>query len=163
VRLSTLDVHHGDRVEIIVRITRPGTSLRADEAPGTVDIEERALIRVTEAGITFHSSPQFALIKRISDVRVASASEVPSNYKPAGGFVFGARLRTLRPMLDWVFPSVGLAVYAVDFDPATSLELGVGPRIGWNLSVGDHRQFWWVSLDFLRASDTFAALFGGKP
>jgi hypothetical protein len=77
-------------------------------------------------------------------------------------------------MLDWVFPSVGLAVYAVDFDPATSLELGVGPSIGlldehihagigWNLSVGDHRQFWWVSLDFLRASDTFAALFGGKP
>jgi hypothetical protein len=174
VRLSTLDVHHGDRVEVIVRVTRLGTSFRADEARGTVDIEERAIIRITDWGVTFFTSPQLGLIKRASDVRVANASEVPSNYKPAAGFVFGARLRTLRPIMDWVFPSVGLAAFAVDFDPTTSLEIGVGPSIGlldehihagagWNLSVSDHRMFWWISLDFLRASETFAGLFGAKP
>lgn len=172
VRMSTIDLRHGDRVEIIVRVTRPGTTLRADDARVTVDVEERIVIRAVEDGVTFTTGPQFALIKRFSDVRVGTATEVPSNFKPAAGVVFTARYRTLCGGLDWVIPSVGLSAHVADFDPSTSLELGIGPSVGlldehihagvgWNLAVGDHRQYWWISLDFLRTSETFAGLFGG--
>ena len=71
-------------------------------------------------------------------------------------------------------PSVGIAAFAVDFDPRTTLEVGVGPSVGyfndlvhigmgWNLSVDDHRRYYFISLDFLRASETFGTLFGGGP
>jgi hypothetical protein len=174
IRLSTLDLVHNDTIEILVRVTRQGTTLRAADTRGTIDIEERVLIRVVESGVSFSTSPQFALIKRSSDVRVASPREVPSNFKPAVGVVFAARYRTLSRGLDWVIPSVGLSAHVADFDPTTSLELGIGPSIGllddhvhagvgWNLSVDNHRQYWWISLDFLRTSQTFSSLFGGKP
>lgn len=172
VRLATLDIHQNDVVELIVRVSRQGTSLHSDDTRGTVDVEERVLLRVVEKRLTFSTSPQFALIKRMSDVRMASATEVPSNFKPAAGVVFAARVHALNRVYDWLIPSLGISAHVADFDPTTSLELGLGPSLGlldehihlgmgWNLAVSDNREYWWISLDFLRTSETFAALFGG--
>lgn len=172
VKMSTLDLRHGDRLEIIVRVSRQGTTLRAGDSRSTIDLEERIVIRAVDQGVSFATSPQFVLIKRASDLRTPTTTESPSNFKPAAGVLFNMRLRTLNATLDWVIPSIGLAAHVADFDPANSLEIGIGPGIGllddhvhagmgWDLSVNDNRRYWWVSLDFLRASETFSGLFGG--
>jgi hypothetical protein len=172
VRLAPLNLDHDARVEIAIRVTRQGTTLGPDETATPVDIEERVVIRAVKQGVTFSVAPQFAMVKRWSDVRSASSTEVPSNFKPAAGATFSVRYRRLNKMSDWYIPSLGIAAHLVDFDPNQPIEVGAGPclgvlddhihgGIGWNLAVSDNRTYVWLSLDFLRASDTFAALFGG--
>lgn len=173
VRLSSLALSHGDRVEVIVRLTRQGTAVRPGESADAADLEERVVVRAVDYGVSFSTSPQFVLIKRASDVRTATAAEKPSNFEPAPGAMFSARLHILDRVGDWLIPSVGLAAHIPDFDPRNSLEIGLGPGIGllddhlhaglaWDLSVPDHRQYWWISLDFLRTEKTFSHLFGGQ-
>lgn len=173
IRLAPLQLKHGDRIEITVRLTRPGTSIdpSVTETP-SIEAEERFVVRVVQGGVEFRASPQFGLVKRFSDIRAATATESPSNFKPAAGINFSVRFHHLKRWTDWVLPSLGIAAHTVDFDPNKTFELGVGGSLGLlddhvhvgtgvNVSVDKHRGYWWFSLDFLRTVDTFSSLFGG--
>lgn len=175
VRLSALPLKHDDRVEIIVKVSRKAVSLHDGEKESTVDVEERIVIRVVDEWFFISAGPQFALVKRFSDVRTATGTEQPANFKPAVGVNLAARFRPgTSKYWDWFLPSVGISAHLVDFDPSASaqLEVGVGPSVGWldehvhagvgwNLSIYERRAYWWISLDFLRTFDTFKGLFGG--
>jgi len=175
IRLGENELVHGDMVSVIVSISVPPIGFsRATlgSSPEPTVIEERFTLRVIDRGWSFSTRPQFALIKRQSDVQTGTDKDSPSNFKPAPGVLLNFRYRTNSRRSEWLIPSVGIAAFAVDFDPAKTFELGIGPSVGIlndfvhagfgaDLSADAHRSYFFVSLDFLKTFDTFSTLFGG--
>lgn len=178
VHLRDAQLVHGDFVNIIVTVTVPRIqSLKLDSGSPTelTTIEERFTLRVIERGWSYSTRPQFALVKRLSDVTMGTSKDSPSNFKPAPGVLLNFRYKRNPYWTEWAIPSVGIAAFAVDFDPAKTFELGVGPSIGLlndfvHLGAGINvsydgalyrRSYYFISLDFLKTFDTFSVLFGG--
>jgi hypothetical protein len=175
IRLGENELVHGDMISVIVAVSIPPIGFsRATlgSSPEPTVIEERFTLRVIDRGWSFSTRPQFALIKRQSDVQAGTEKDSPSNYKPAPGVLLNFRYRTDHRASEWAIPSIGLAAFAVDFDPSKTFELGIGPSLGLlndfvhagvgaDLSADRHRTYFFVSLDFLKTFDTFNTLFGG--
>lgn len=181
INVGALDASHDERLEVTIRVVTPGAStLTGDgkssgDESGDLELVETITFRIADVGWSHSIAPQFALIKRLSDVRSPTESEVPSNFKPAAGAMLSFRYRTRSRASDWLIPSVGIAAFAVDFDPRQSFELGAGVGLGWlneyvhaglgvSLFADGKRGFGWISLDFAKTVDTFSTLFqgGGK-
>ena len=175
VRLAGLSIQNGDIISVNVTVTLRPVGFSSQGLGGTPEpttIEERFVFRAIQRGWSTSIRPQFALIKRYSDVAVGTATESPSNFKPAPGVLLNFRFRRDPLYTEWLYPSFGLATFSVDFDPRKTFEIGFGPSIGilndylhfgmgWNLSADVHDTYYFLSLDFLKTSETFGTLFGG--
>jgi len=178
VHLRDAQLVHGDFVNIIVTVTVPkiqALKLDSGSSAEPTTIEERFTLRIIERGWSYTTRPQFALVKRISDVTMGTSKDSPSNFKPAPGVLLNFRHKRNPYWTEWAYPSLGIAAFAVDFDPSKTFELGVGPSIGLlndfvhvgagiNISYDGmlyRRSYYFISLDFLKTFDTFSVLFGG--
>lgn len=173
VHLDAADLEHNDTVELIVKASMERLALSDDDSTEEEFLTYRFRMRIVDLGFSYAIGPQFGMIKRISDVREATAKDSPSNFRPAPGGAIQFRYRTYSRASDWLLPSVGAAAFVLDFDPSQAFELGVGPSVGllngmvhggagWNLFVTDHRMYWFLSLDFLQTIESFGPLFGGS-
>jgi hypothetical protein len=173
VHLAAADLKHDDVVELIVRASMERLALGESEQEGEEALIFRFRIRIVERGCTYAIGPQFGMIKRLSDVRVATATDAPSNFRPAPGGAIQFPCRARPSWSDWLIPFPGITAFVLDFDPSQSFELGVGPSlgilngmlhagIGWNLFVTEHRPYAFLSLDFLQTVASFGPLFGGS-
>jgi len=164
--LGAATTEHGDILEVIVESLEQAAA--ADqEAPVSETLRFR--IRLVDNGVSARVAPNFTLVKRIKDVAVASERAKPSNFEITAGAALTFRWRDEAPWTDWLVPSVGIHATLPDFDPSNSFELGVGlslgwlndmihAGIGWNLSVTDDREYFFISLDFLAGVDGFSQL-----
>ncbi len=131
---------------------------------------------VSDFGWKLEFPVSLIFVKRISEVVDTAGNPVnPSNFKPAPG---GSMVLTYQPVggvTKKLFCSFGLGLNAslVNFDLGKDFQLGIGPVFyylnrsigvgyGWDLNTTVKREYWFLSLDFLKAFDTFSALFQGQ-
>lgn len=175
-------VSHGDMVEVLVTSQLPpvnGAELLdgANVGSSTTTFSARFRFRVIEP-VRVQIGAQAALVKRLSDVAVGNAREIPVNFDPSPGVAlslrFSPRFQTWGGQIAWdlLFPSANLNVFLLRYSASNVLEVGVGGSLGIlnamvhvglgaNLMVAP-RDFFFVSFDFVRGFDTFSLLFPSK-
>lgn len=172
-------VKHGDVVEVMVSSQLPpvnGRDLIGNGGSGTstTTSSARFRLRVYEP-FRLQVGAQAALVKRLSDVSVGNAREIPVNFVPSPGGVLSLRMSpgwataTGQFWWDLLCPSVDLHVFLLRYSAENKLEVGLAGGVGLlnamvhtgfggNLMVSPS-PFFFVSFDFLRGIDTFDMLF----
>lgn len=168
VHLSRADIDHDDILEITVTFSPPTAEPTAQTADATTpetrtgEVVVRRVFRVADLGFSFSVKPQFAL----------TADTLTGRYTPRPGALLEFRWRARQRWTDWIIPSVGPVLHALEDDQG-AMAIGAGVSTGWlnamihlgagyRLDSSDDPAYFFVAFDFANTAEVFGQYFGAS-